>query len=68
MTVKNKYGKDGKLLQQTIKIDSAACRNMTNRDGSLNMVAVQHPPTELDFGTGHGQHGYFATGSERKNA
>ena len=40
MTVKNKYGKDGKLLQQTIKIDSAACRNMTNRDGSLNMVAV----------------------------
>lgn len=40
MTVKNKYGKDGKLLKQTIKIDSAACRNMTNRDGSLNMVAV----------------------------
>ena len=40
MTVKSKYGKDGKLLQQTIKIDSAACRNMTNRDGSLNMVAV----------------------------
>ena len=40
MTVENKYGKDGKLLQQTIKIDSAACRNMTNRDGSLNMVAV----------------------------
>ena len=40
MTVKNKYAKDGSLLKQTIKIDSAACRNITNKDGSLNLVAV----------------------------
>ena len=40
ITVKNKYGKDGKLLKQSIKIDSAACKTMTNKDGSLNMVAV----------------------------
>ncbi len=40
ITVKNKYGKDGKLLKQSIKIDSAACKTLTNRDGSLNMVAI----------------------------
>ncbi len=40
ITVKNKYGKDGKLLKQSIKIDSAACKTLTNKDGSLNMVAV----------------------------
>ena len=40
ITVKNKYGEDGKLLKQSVKINSAACKTMTNKDGSLNMVAV----------------------------
>ena len=40
LTVDNKYGKDGKLLKQSFKINSAACKKMTNRDGSLNVLAV----------------------------
>ena len=40
MTVKNQYDKHGNLLKQKFKMDSAACRTMTNRDGSLNTVAV----------------------------
>ena len=40
LTVDNKYGKDGKLLKQSFKINSAACKKMTNRDGSLNVLAI----------------------------
>lgn len=40
VTIKNRYGSDGKLLKQSVKINSAACKKMTNKDGSLNMVAV----------------------------
>lgn len=40
MTVKNKYGSDGKLLKQSFKINSAACKKMLNKDGSLNTLAV----------------------------
>lgn len=40
MTITTKRGKDGSIMQQKVKIHSASCRKMTNRDGSINLYAV----------------------------
>lgn len=40
MTITTKHNKDGSNMQQKVKIHSASCRKMTNRDGSINLYAV----------------------------